>query len=242
MTPLPALNMKPGACGYPFFGVTPVLLEPSSGTVLTENEVTGVLCMKGAWPGLLQTIDRDRRRMLKTYFSPYPGYYFTGDAAYRDKDGFYWIIGRVDDVVNVNGHRFGTAEFENALITFDDGRVAETAVCGYPHDIKGSALAAFVVLKDDVRNKEALSTPEKCAVLNKALINHVRQKIGPVAIIDRVVYIPELPKTRSGKIVRRMLRSAACMDVEGLRSQDATTLANPGSLNSMIEAVVKQKM
>ena len=221
LTPLPgATPMKPGSATLPFFGVVPAVLD-EKGVEIQGNDVTGVLAFKAGWPGIARTIYGDHQRYLETYFKPFPGYYFTGDGCRRDKDGFYWITGRVDDVINVSGHRMGTAEVESALVAHSS--VAEAAVCGYPHEIKGQGIFAYVILKTG----EA-ETPE----LIKQLIAEVRHHIGPIATPDKILVTPGLPKTRSGKIMRRILRKIAAQETDNLG--DISTLADPSVVELLI--------
>ncbi|WP_039017197.1 acetate--CoA ligase [Halocynthiibacter namhaensis] len=223
MTPLPgATATKPGSCTLPFFGITPVMLDPTSGVEITETEAEGVLCMRDSWPGQMRTVYGDHERFEKTYFSDYKGYYFTGDGARRDSDGYYWITGRVDDVINVSGHRMGTAEVESALVAH--AKVAEAAVVGYPHDIKGQGIYAYVTLMNGV---------EPTDELRKELEKWVRTEIGPIAKPDLIQWAPGLPKTRSGKIMRRILRKIAENDFGALG--DTSTLAEPAVVDELIE-------
>ena len=223
MTPLPGAHaMKPGSAMKPFFGVQPVILEPTSAEVLTENPSEGVLCISDSWPGQMRTIWGDHERFEKTYFSDYPGYYFTGDGSKRDADGDYWITGRVDDVINVSGHRMGTAEVESALVAH--GKVAEAAVVGYPHDIKGQGIYCYVTLMGGEAPSEEL---------RKELRAWVRTEIGPIASPDLIQWAPGLPKTRSGKIMRRILRKIAEDDFGALG--DTSTLADPSVVDELIE-------
>ncbi|MCZ4352987.1 acetate--CoA ligase [Roseovarius aestuarii] len=223
MTPLPgATPTKPGSCTRPFFGVEPVILEPTSGAEIHETEAEGVLCMKGSWPGQMRTVYGDHERFEKTYFSDYKGYYFTGDGCRRDADGYYWITGRVDDVINVSGHRMGTAEVESALVAH--AQVAEAAVVGYPHDIKGQGIYAYVTLMNGVEPSEEL---------RKELEKWVRTEIGPIAKPDIIQWAPGLPKTRSGKIMRRILRKIAESDFGTLG--DTSTLADPAVVDDLID-------
>jgi len=224
ITPLPgAHTLKPGSAGRPFFGVEPVVLR-DDGTECAPNE-GGKLCIKKPWPGMMRTTWGDHDRFIDTYFTMYPDIYFTGDGARVDEDGDYWLLGRIDDVVNVSGHRIGTAEVESALVSHP--KVAEAAVAPMPHEIKGQALYAFVTLKDGVEPSEEL---------RKELIAHVRKEIGPIATPDKLQFAPALPKTRSGKIMRRILRKIA----EGQPDQigDTTTLADP----SVVEILVKGRL
>ena len=223
ITPLPgAHTTKPGAAQRPFFGVKPVVLEPTSGEVIEGNGVEGVLAIADSWPGQMRTVWGDHERFEKTYFSDYKGYYFSGDGCRRDEDGDYWITGRVDDVINVSGHRMGTAEVESALVAH--AAVAEAAVVGYPHDIKGQGIYCYVTLMNDVEPTEEL---------RKELRTWVRQEIGPIASPDVVQWAPGLPKTRSGKIMRRILRKIAENDFGSLG--DTSTLADPSVVDDLIE-------
>ncbi|MFG6585334.1 acetate--CoA ligase [Sulfitobacter sp. 1A12779] len=222
MTPLPgAHDMKPGAAMKPFFGIKPVVLDPTSGQEIDGNPAEGVLCIADSWPGQMRTVWGDHERFEKTYFADYPGYYFTGDGCKRDADGDYWITGRVDDVINVSGHRMGTAEVESALVAHD--KVAEAAVVGYPHDVKGQGIYCYVTL---------MSGEEPSEELRAELRNWVRQEIGPIASPDLIQWAPGLPKTRSGKIMRRILRKIAEDDYGALG--DTSTLADPGVVDDLI--------
>ena len=223
MTPLPgAHDMKPGAAMKPFFGIKPVILDPASGQEIDGNPAEGVLCIADSWPGQMRTIWGDHERFEKTYFADYPGYYFTGDGCKRDADGDYWITGRVDDVINVSGHRMGTAEVESALVAHS--KVAEAAVVGYPHDIKGQGIYCYVTLMSGEEPSEDLRTE---------LRNWVRQEIGPIASPDLIQWAPGLPKTRSGKIMRRILRKIAEDDFGALG--DTSTLADPSVVEDLID-------
>ena len=222
LTPLPgASELKPGAAQQPFFGVQPVVLEPTSGDVIEGNGVEGVLCIKDSWPGQMRTVWGDHERFEKTYFSDYKGYYFSGDGCRRDEDGDYWITGRVDDVINVSGHRMGTAEVESALVAH--AKVAESAVVGYPHDVKGQGIYAYVTLMNGETPSDAL---------RKELETWVRTEIGPIAKPDLIQWAPGLPKTRSGKIMRRILRKIAEDDFGALG--DISTLADPSVVDDLI--------
>lgn len=223
LTPLPgATELKPGSAQQPFFGIKPVVLDPQTGEEITTTEAEGVLCLATSWPGQMRTVWGDHDRFEKTYFSDYKGYYFTGDGCRRDADGDYWITGRVDDVINVSGHRMGTAEVESALVAH--AKVAEAAVVGYPHDIKGQGIYAYVTLM----NGETPS-PE----LRKELEVWVRTEIGPIAKPDLIQWAPGLPKTRSGKIMRRILRKIAEDDFAALG--DTSTLSDPSVVDDLIE-------
>ena len=223
MTPLPGAHaMKPGAAMKPYFGVKPVILEPTTAEEQTGNPVEGVLCIADSWPGQMRSVWGDHERFEKTYFADYPGYYFTGDGAKRDEDGDYWITGRVDDVINVSGHRMGTAEVESALVAHP--KVAESAVVGYPHDIKGQGIYCYVTL---------MGGEEATEELRKELETWVRTEIGPIAKPDLIQWAPGLPKTRSGKIMRRILRKIAEDDFGALG--DTSTLADPSVVDDLIE-------
>ena len=213
IAPIPgATPLKPGSATRPFFGVKPVIVDNNGKVVDGPGE--GNLCIANAWPGMMRTVFGDHRRFVETYFSDFPGLYFTGDGARRDEDGFYWLTGRVDDVINVAGHRLGTAEIESALVAHP--RVAEAAVVGYPHDIKGQGIYAYVTLK-------VTETPSD--ELRRELVAWVRQEISPIAAPDLLQWAPGLPKTRSGKIMRRILRKIAANEHDALG--DVTTLADP---------------
>ena len=220
ITPLPgATPLKPGSATKPFFGVKPVLVD-ADGTELT-GEATGHLCIADSWPGQMRTVYGDHARFIETYFVQYPGLYFTGDGCRRDADGYYWITGRIDDVLNVSGDRLGTAEIESALVAHTD--VAEAAVVGFPHDIKGQGIHCYVTLNAGVAEGAALS---------ETLRQWVRTQIGPVATPDHIQFAPALPKTRSGKIMRRILRKIAADDVAELG--DISTLADPAVVDDLI--------
>ena len=222
MTPLPAATpLKPGSATYPFFGIEPVILD-ESGNEVEGNPATGYLCIKTAWPGIMRTVYGDHERFLDTYFRRFPGYYMTGDGVLRDGDGYYWITGRVDDVLNVSGHRLGTAEVEGAIGQHES--VAEAAVVGYPHDIKGQGIYAYVTLMTGESASDTVETGIKQAV---------RQQIGPIATPDKIQFTPALPKTRSGKIMRRILRKIAEGDISDLG--DTSTLADPTVVDSLVE-------
>ncbi len=221
ITPLPgATALKPGSATYPFFGVVPAIVD-SEGNVL-EGECEGNLVITRPWPGQMRSVYGDHQRFIDTYFKTFPGTYFTGDGAKRDADGYYWITGRVDDVLNVSGHRMGTAEVESALVLHE--AVAEAAVVGYPHDIKGQGIYAYVTLVKDVEPSEAL---------RKELVALVRKEIGPIASPDLIQWAPGLPKTRSGKIMRRILRKIAANELDTLG--DTSTLADPAVVQDLIE-------
>uniref|UniRef100_UPI00399B6AB8 acetate--CoA ligase n=1 Tax=Roseovarius halophilus (ex Wu et al. 2025) TaxID=3376060 RepID=UPI00399B6AB8 len=223
MTPLPGAHAtKPGAAMKPFFGVQPVVLDPQSGAEIHDDPAEGVLCIKDSWPGQMRTVWGDHARFEKTYFADYKGYYFTGDGCRRDADGDYWITGRVDDVINVSGHRMGTAEVESALVAH--AKVSEAAVVGYPHDIKGQGIYCYVTL---------MAGEEPSEALRKELRNWVRQEIGPIASPDLIQWAPGLPKTRSGKIMRRILRKIAENDHGALG--DTSTLADPSVVDDLVE-------
>jgi acetyl-CoA synthetase len=223
MTPLPGAHAtKPGSAMKPFFGIKPLVLEPTTAEVIDGDGVEGVLVIADSWPGQMRTVWEDHERFEKTYFSDYKGYYFTGDGCRRDEDGDYWITGRVDDVINVSGHRMGTAEVESALVAH--AKVAEAAVVGYPHDIKGQGIYCYVTL---------MNGEEPSEELRKELRTWVRQEIGPIASPDLVQWAPGLPKTRSGKIMRRILRKIAEDDFGALG--DTSTLADPSVVDDLIE-------
>ena len=220
LTPLPgATGLKPGSATRPFFGVQPVLLDENGHEI--EGEGSGALCIKHSWPAQIRGVFGDHQRMIDTYFSTYKGYYFTGDGARRDADGYYWITGRMDDVLNVSGHRLGTAEVESALVLHE--KVAEAAVVGYPHDIKGEGIYAYVTL---------MTGEEPSEDLKKELVGLCVQEIGPIARPDAIQWAPGLPKTRSGKIMRRILRKIAGDEVDSLG--DTSTLADPTVVNELI--------
>ncbi|MDJ0994542.1 MAG: acetate--CoA ligase [Dinoroseobacter sp.] len=222
MTPLPGAHAtKPGSAMKPFFGVNPVVLDPQSGIEIEGNDVEGVLCIQDSWPSQMRTVWGDHERFEKTYFSDYKNYYFAGDGCRRDADGDYWITGRVDDVINVSGHRMGTAEVESALVAH--AKVAEAAVVGYPHDIKGQGIYCYVTL---------MSGEEPTEELRKELRTWVRTEIGPIASPDLIQWAPGLPKTRSGKIMRRILRKIAEDDFGALG--DTSTLADPSVVDDLI--------
>lgn len=221
LTPLPgAIDLKPGSATVPFFGVQPVLLDAEGNEI--EGPGEGNLCIKSAWPSQIRTVYGDHQRCIDTYYSTYPGYYFTGDGARRDADGYYWITGRVDDVLNVSGHRMGTAEVESALVLHE--KVAEAAVVGYPHDIKGQGIYAYVTL---------MNGEEPSDELKKELIALCVEEIGAIAKPDIIQWAPSLPKTRSGKIMRRILRKIAANEIDGLG--DTSTLADPAVVTELVE-------
>lgn len=226
ISPLPgATAVKPGSATRPLFGVQPALVDAEGNEI--EGEAEGNLIIKDSWPGQMRTIWGDPERFIEAYFSTYPGSYFTGDGARRDKDGYYWITGRVDDVLNVSGHRLGTAEIESALVAHE--LVAEAAVVGMPHDIKGQGVAAYVTLQAGAQETEAL---------RKELVSWVRKVMGPVATPDAIYWAPSLPKTRSGKIMRRILRKIAANELDSLG--DTSTLADPAVVDQLIEEVKSQ--
>jgi acetyl-CoA synthetase len=221
LTPLPgAIDMKPGSATRPFFGVEPALLDNDGNEI--EGAGEGLLVIKRSWPGQIRSVYGDHQRLIETYFSTHPGYYFTGDGARRDADGDYWITGRVDDVLNISGHRMGTAEVESALVLHE--AVAEAAVVGYPHDIKGQGIYAYVTLMHDVVGSEQLI---------KELTALCVQEIGPIAKPDLIQWAPGLPKTRSGKIMRRILRKIAANELDTLG--DTSTLADPAVVDTLVE-------
>ncbi len=222
ITPIPgAIPTKPGSATLPFFGIEPVILEAEGGKVLEGNDVSGVLAMKAPWPGQMRTIYGDHKRFEETYFQQYKGYYFTGDGCRRDEDGYYWITGRVDDVINISGHRMGTAEVESALVAH--ANVAEAAVVGFPHEVKGQGIYAYVTLNVGVEYTEELRGELK---------QQVRTVIGPIATPDVIHWAPGLPKTRSGKIMRRILRKIATNEMDQIG--DTSTLADPSVVESLI--------
>ena len=221
ITPLPgATDLKPGSATLPFFGIEPCLIDDKGNEI--EGAGEGSLCFKRPWPGQMRTVFGDHERFKNTYFQTYPGLYFSGDGARRDKDGYYWITGRVDDVINVSGHRMGTAEVESALVLHND--VAESAVVGYPHEIKGQGIYAYVTLNDGITSNDELK---------QELVQHVRNEIGSFASPDIIQWAPGLPKTRSGKIMRRILRKIATNEIDNLG--DTSTLAEPEVVNGLIE-------
>jgi len=223
ITPLPgAIATKPGSATKPFFGVQPVVLDAATGVEIAESPCEGVLCIADSWPGQMRTVYGDHQRFVDTYFSQYKGTYFTGDGCRRDADGYYWITGRVDDVINVSGHRMGTAEVESALVAHP--KVAEAAVVGYPHAIKGQGIYAYVTL---------MTGEEYTEDLRRELVAWVRKEIGPIASPDLIQWAPGLPKTRSGKIMRRILRKIAENDYGALG--DTSTLADPGVVEELID-------
>ena len=222
LTPIPgATSLKPGSATFPFFSVEPMVVD-ESGNEIKGNDVSGNLVIKTSWPGIMRTVYGDHERFKETYFSMYPGLYFTGDGVYRDADGYYWITGRVDDVINVSGHRIGSAEVEGAL--GKHAKVAEAAVVGFPHDIKGQGIYAYVTLKAGETVDDNLE---------RELIQIVRTEIGPIATPDKIQITEGLPKTRSGKIMRRILRNIASGNVNQLG--DTSTLADPSIVDSLVE-------
>ena len=221
ITPLPgAIDAKPGSATKPFFGIKPVLVDNENNELSGEAE--GNLCIEMSWPGQMRSVYGDHQRFVDTYFKTFPGRYFSGDGCRRDKDGYYWITGRVDDVINVSGHRMGTAEVESALVAHTD--VAEAAVVGYPHDIKGQGIYAYVTLNIGVDSSDQLHAELK---------KWVRKEIGPIATPDLLQFSPQLPKTRSGKIMRRILRKIAANEYQDLG--DTSTLADPSVVNDLID-------
>jgi len=222
LTPLPgATALKPGSATLPFFGVQPVLLD-DQGNEIEGNPASGNLAIKHPWPSQMRTLYGDHARFYETYFQMYPGYYFTGDGAKRDEDGYYWITGRVDDVLNVSGHRLGTAEIESGLVLHE--KVAEAAVVGYPHEITGQAIYAYVTLMQGETGNDTLAAE---------LVALVRKEIGPIAKVNLIQWAPGLPKTRSGKIMRRILRKIAANEIDELG--DTSTLADPSVVEDLIE-------
>ncbi|MEO9461025.1 MAG: acetate--CoA ligase [Marinomonas sp.] len=222
ITPLPgATDLKPGSASKPMFGVKPALVDPEKGTML-EGATSGALIITDSWPGQMRTVYGDHQRFFDTYFSQYPGYYFTGDGCRRDEDGYYWITGRIDDVINVSGHRMGTAEVESALV--EHPLVAEAAVVGMPHDVKGQGIYAYVTTNAGTDDSDDLRAE---------LVKWVRKEIGPIATPDVLQFAPGLPKTRSGKIMRRILRKIAENDMSNLG--DTSTLADPSVVDDLVE-------
>jgi len=227
VAPFPgAIETKPGSATVPFFGIDPVILDPVTGQELVGNNVTGVLALRAPWPSVARTVWRDHKRYLETYMAPYPGFYFTGDGAARDEDGYIWIKGRVDDVINVSGHRLSTAEIESALIVHKG--VAETAVIGTADELTGQAVHAFVTLKPEFQYSSE-------AGLTKELVLQIRKTIGPFAAPKKIYIVPDLPKTRSGKIMRRIMRKIVAG--EGDQLGDLSTVAEPGIVD-----VIKKKV
>jgi acetyl-CoA synthetase len=220
-----ATRIKPGCATQPMFGVQPVLLDEVGKEI--KGAGSGVLAIKSSWPAQIRSVYGDPQRMIDTYFKPYPGYYFTGDGARRDEDGDYWITGRIDDVINVSGHRIGTAEVESALVLHDS--IAEAAVVGYPHDIKGQGIYAFVTPMNGIETNDDLK---------KELLAHVSKEIGSFAKPDLIQWAPALPKTRSGKIMRRILRKIACNELDSLG--DTSTLADPSVVQGLIDKRLNQ--
>ena len=228
ITPLPgAMALKPGSASRPFFGVQPALMD-ADGHLIEEQSASGNLVITASWPGQIRSVYGDHQRVIDTYYSTYPGYYFTGDGARRDADGYYWITGRVDDVMNVSGHRIGTAEVESALVLHP--AVAEAAVVGFPHDLKGEGIYAYVTLMSG-------DNSDADTLLNE-LIAMVRREIGPIAKPDAIQWAPGLPKTRSGKIMRRILRKIAANELDNLG--DTSTLADPSVVDDLIAKRIQQ--
>jgi len=222
ITPIPGITpLKPGSATFPFFGVEPMIVD-QYGNEIKGNDVSGNLTIKSAWPGMMRTVYGDHQRFKETYFSVYPGLYCTGDGVYRDEDGYYWITGRVDDVINVSGHRIGSAEVEGALGKHP--KVAEAAVVGFPHDIKGQGIYAYITLKTGENEDDNLT---------KELIQTVRKEIGPIASPDKIQFTSGLPKTRSGKIMRRILRKIANGNIDQLG--DTSTLADPSVVDTLVK-------
>jgi acetyl-CoA synthetase len=221
ITPLPgATKLKPGSATRPFFGIRPAIVDANG--KLLDGAASGNLVLLDSWPGQMRTVYGDHQRFVDTYFRAYPGKYFTGDGARRDADGYYWITGRVDDVINVAGHRLGTAEIESALVA--DPKVAEAAVVGFPHDLKGQGIYAYVTLKAGVAPSEEL---------RKELVAWVKKEISAIATPDVIQWAPGLPKTRSGKIMRRILRKIAANDMSNLG--DTSTLADPAVVDDLVK-------
>lgn len=223
MTPMPGCTvMKPGSCTFPMFGVDPRVLDPTTGKELTDNNVAGVLVFAKSWPSMLRTVYGDHQRFLDTYLKPYPGYYLTGDGCVRDHEGYIWITGRLDDVINVSGHRIGSAEVEHALVQHEIA--SEAAVVGYPHEVKGSGLFCYVILKEGATGDDALKSELRMSV---------RKEVGPFAMPDHILFTSALPKTRSGKIMRRILRKIAEKDTSNLG--DTSTLLDPSIVDELKE-------
>jgi acetyl-CoA synthetase len=224
ITPLPgATKLKPGSATRPFFGVVPGIIDTETNQLVEgEGEARGALVIARPWPGQMRTVYGDHQRFVDTYFKTYPGYYFSGDGARRDKDGYYWITGRMDDVLNISGHRLGTAEVESALVLHE--KVAEAAVVGYPHEIKGQGIYAYVTLVKGVEPSDELKAE---------LLELVREEIGPIAKPDVIQWAPGLPKTRSGKIMRRILRKIAENDLDSIG--DTSTLADPAVVDELLK-------
>ena len=221
ITPLPgAIALKPGSATLPFFGIVPALMD-EHGVIIEDKAASGNLIITTTWPGQIRTVYGDHQRVIDTYYSTYKGFYFTGDGARRDQDGYYWITGRVDDVINVSGHRMGTAEVESALVLHE--AVAEAAVVGFPHEIKGEGIYAYVTLMSGI---------EPTIDLLDDLLDLVRAEIGPIAKPDVIQWAPGLPKTRSGKIMRRILRKIAANEVDDLG--DTSTLAEPSVVADLL--------
>lgn len=226
ISPLPgAMELKPGSATLPFFGVQPVLLDNEGNEISGEGE--GNLAIRQSWPSQIRSVYGDHQRLIDTYFSTYPGYFFTGDGARRDADGYYWITGRVDDVLNVSGHRLGTAEVESALVLHSS--IAEAAVVGYPHDIKGQGIYCYVT---------PMAGAEVSDELKAELVALVAKEIGAIAKPDIIQWAPGLPKTRSGKIMRRILRKIAANELDNLG--DTSTLADPAVVDGLIEERVNR--
>jgi len=222
LTPLPGVfPIKPGSCCFPFFGVDPVILDETGEEAKYPGQ-EGVLCIRKPWPGIARTVYGDHERFIETYFSQVPGMYFSGDGAKKDEDGYFWIIGRIDDVINVSGHRLGTAEVESAIVLHK--LVAEAAVVGYPHPVKGQGIYAFVTLNTGVGKSDEIK---------KELINLVRSEIGPIATIDVLQWADALPKTRSGKIMRRILQKIAAGKADEVG--DISTIADPTVVGTLIK-------
>lgn len=219
--------MKPGSCAHPYFGIKLAVMDAKTGEEIEGNNVEGVLCVKQIFPSSARTVYGDHNRYLNVYKRPYPGYYFTGDGCKRDADGFYWITGRVDDVINPSGHRIGTAEVEAAIDELDE--VSECAVVGFPHEVKGEGIGVFVILKNGLVESDELT--KKCKLA-------VRSNIGAFATPDFIVYC-DLPKTRSGKIMRRILRKVANGEVDSIG--DTSTLADPAVVPILVEKFIAAK-
>lgn len=227
VTPMPSVTpTKPGAACKPFFGIDLCILDKDTGEELEGNDVTGVLCVKQPWPGLARTVYGDHERYLNVYMKAYPGKYFTGDGAIRDKDGYYWVTGRVDDVLNISGHRLGSAEVESALVAHE--AVAEAAVVGFTHDIKGQGMACYCTIMSGLEESDELVAE---------LRSQVRSEIGPFATPDFIIITEALPKTRSGKIMRRLLRKIVSQETKPEQLGDVTTLRDPSVVDDLIAKV-----
>eukprot|EP00070_Physeter_catodon_P015703 XP_023973881.2 acetyl-coenzyme A synthetase-like [Physeter catodon] len=225
ITPLPgAIQTKPGCATLPFFGIELSILDPVTGEEKLGPNACGVLCIKRPWPGLARTVHGAHSQMISTYFTPYKGYFFTGDGAFRDEDGYYWVTGRVDDTLNVSGHRLTTAEIEHAMLQHPS--VAEAVVVGVPHAVKGTCILCFAVLKDGTEGR-----PTAVDELRQI----IRQEVGPIATPDHILLVSEVPKTKSGKIMRRLLRKIATFELDNMG--DLSTLVNPSAIPPLVETL-----